>query len=496
MRRQHEIAVRSSLGASRHRVIRQLLIEGLLLSTGGAAGGLLLGSWGIRLLREASIRMPRATELHVDLRLVLFTLTLGVLTTMLFALAPALQKTRGNLSACLAHGRAVVGSHRTFQRHLVSMQVALAIVLLIGAGLLLRTFSRLQQVSTGFDSNNVLTFRISGSFNEREAAVINRQLRTLQRLREIPGVESAALAVVLPADADADYPPGEIKIDGRDTGEHYFSIVRNVSGDYFKTLRIPILQGDTCRDDTRADARPTILVNQVFAARYFPGEPAVGHNIVGPRGRGEIIGIVGDARELSLSKLVQPIAYWCGLTPFYPGAAHLVRVDPKKAVTMAAIRQAIHEIEPDRAVFGTASLPEVLSRNLSQPRLNSLLLGMFAAMALALAAVGLFGMLGQFVVQRRREIGLRITLGARPIQVFSEVLRFSATTTFIGVAIGLVMALGLARFMAALVFGIPSRDPLTFASVPLVLLAVAGAATIVPARRAVRIDPVTTLRDE
>lgn len=496
MRRQHEIAVRFSLGAERRRVIRQLLVEGLLLSIGGAVGGLLIALWGIKLLRETALRLPRATELHVDVRLVAFTLTLGVLTTMLFALAPAMQATRADLAARLAHGRGVVGSRQSLQRLLVSMQVALAIVLLVGAGLLLRSFSQLQQVSTGFDANNILTFRVSGSFNERAAAVANRQFRTLERLRGIPGVESAALGIVLPADADADYPAMEFTIDGRGTGDHYFAVTRNVSAEYFKTLRIPVLQGDTCRDDVRLDAPLTVLVNQSFANRYFLGETPIGHHIVGPRLPGDIIGIVGDAREQSLAKDAQPVAYWCGLVPFYPAAAHLIRVQPGQGVTITNIREVIREIEPGRAVYAAESLPEVLARSLSQPRLNAILLGLFAAMALALAAVGLFGMLAQFVAQRRREIGLRMALGAQPMQVFAEVFRYSASTTGIGILLGLAVALGLARFMAALVFGIDSRDPMTFAIVPLVLAVVAGAATMIPARRAVRIDPVTALRDE
>lgn len=497
MRRQHEIAVRFSLGAERRRVIRQLLVEGLLLSIGGSAGGLLLASWGIKLLREASLRMPRATELHVDVRLVAFTLTLGVLTTMLFALAPAVQATRADLAArFLAHGRAVVGSRQSFQRLLVSMQVALAIVLLVGAGLLLRSFSKLQQVSTGFDASNVLTFRVSGSFNERLADVANRQFRTLERLRAIPGVESAALGIVTPADADADYPAAEFTIDGRDTRDHYFAVARNVSADYFKTLRIPVLQGETCRDDVRPDARPAVLVNQSFANQYFPGETPIGHHIVGPRLPGEIIGVVGDAREQNLAKDAQPVVYWCGLLPFYPAAAQLIRVQPGRGVTITNIREAIREIEPGRAVYAAASLPEVLARSLSQPRLNAILLGLFAAMALALAAVGLFGMLAQFVAQKRREIGLRMALGAQPTQVFGQVLRYSASTTGIGITVGLAVALGLTRFIAALVFGIESRDPMTFAIVPLVIVVVAGTATMIPARRAVGIDPVTALRDE
>jgi putative ABC transport system permease protein len=497
-RREQEIAIRLSLGAGRSRVVRQLLLEGLLLSLAGSVAGFLIAGWGISALRAAATRLPRVAELHVDIRLMGFTLALGVLTTVFFALAPALQATRSDLAARLAHGaRSQIGARQALQRVLVAAQLALAIVLLVGAGLLIRSFSQLQQVSPGFDPTDVLTFKVSGSFSERGDAVANRQWRTLQRMTAIPGVQSAGFSMVLPADVDADFPASEFTIVGREGQEHDFAVSREVSADYFKTLRIPFLQGGSCRDDLRPDAPRKVVVSQALATRFFAGETPIGHSISSPPGPpGEIVGIVGDVRERSLMKDPEPIAYWCGLAPFYPDPHYVVRIDPGRGVTMTTIREAIHEIEPRRAVFAASTLTDTLSRTLSQPRLNTILLGLFAGMALSLAAIGLYGMLAQFVLQKRREIGLRIALGAKPSQVLTWIIRYSASVTGVGVVLGLACASVLARFMAALVFGIPSRDPLTFVLVPLVLAGVAAVATIIPAKRAIGIEPMKALRDE
>ncbi len=302
-RREHEIAVRFALGASRARVVRQLLIEGALLALAGAAFGLIVARWGIDLLRSAGSALPRVDELRVDGRLVVFTLALGMMTTMAFALAPALQATRGEVSDHLGHGgRAHIGGRQRVQRLLVAAQIALAIILLAGAGLLLRSFSRLAQTSPGFDPAQVLTFRMSAQWSERTDAVMNRHLRTLARLTAVPGVLSAAFSSVLPAGVD--FPAGEFRLVGRDTGERLFATGRSVSADYFRTLHIPVLQGETCRDDP---SKPfsKVLVTRTFADQFFPGENPVGH-FVEPLSvaglRQEIVGVVGDVRENGVMK--------------------------------------------------------------------------------------------------------------------------------------------------------------------------------------------------
>jgi predicted permease len=373
--------------------------------------------------------------------------------------------------------------------------VTLAIVLLVGAGLLLRSFWRLQQTSPGFDPENVLTFRVSASWSERAEAVATRQLRTMQRVMALPGVTAVSLNSFPPAGVD--YPTNEFSIAGRDTGERTFTVFRQVSADYFKTLRIPILRGDTCRDEVNLQAPRKAVVTRTFADRFFPNDNPIGHEIVlGATSRREIVGVVGDVRERGLLRDPEPVAYLCGLLSFWPDPFYLVRTDSKYTLSVSTLRAALREIEPQRSVYSIAPLTERMSETISEPRINMILLTLFAATALLLAAIGLYGMLAQFVSQRRREIGLRIALGAQPADVLAQVVRHGISVIGIGLIVGAVSAFLLARFMSTLVFGISPRDPLTFALVPIVLSLIATFATIIPARRAVRVDPMRALRDD
>jgi putative ABC transport system permease protein len=495
-RREHDIAVRFALGASRARVVGQLLLEGALLAFAGASLGLIAAHWGIDLLRRLGTGLPRIDELRIDGRLVAFTLALGAMTTLAFALAPALQATRDEVSARLAQGgRAQIGGRQRPQRVLVAAQMALAIMLLAGAGLLLRSFSRLGQASPGFDPEDVLTFRMSAQWSERTDAVMNRHLRTLARLAAIPGVVSAAFSSTLPAGVDL--PAGEFTIVGRDSGERLFATGRSVSAAYFRTLRIPILQGETCRDDpSKPFAR--VLVTRAFADQFFAGENPIGHfveplSIAGLRQ--EIVGVVGDVRENGLKQDPPALMYFCGLQPYWPDPHFLVRTEPGRHASVSTIREALREIEPQRAMYAVAPLTATLADSMSQDRLNTMLLALFAITALVLASVGLYGVMSQFVAARRREIGVRLALGARAGDIVSTIAAHAAAMTLAGTAAGLAGALVLGRFLATLVFGVSIRDPLTFAIVPLVLVFVAVATTIIPARRAARVDPMEALRD-
>jgi putative ABC transport system permease protein len=497
-RREHEIAVRFALGASRARVIAQLLVEGVLLAAAGSTLGLLAARWGIDLFRTIATRLPRSEELGVDARLVVVTLTAGMMTTVLFALAPAAQATRAAVAAGLGHGgRGRTGHRQRPQRILVAAQIALAIVLLAGAGLLVRSFSRLQQVSPGFDAANVLTFRMSAQWTETTGATMSRQLRTMARLDAIPGVASSAFAMQLPAGAD--FPPTEFTIAGKSAPARLFAFTRSVSADYFRTLHIPVLQGAVCRDDPATPFRQ-IAVTRAWADRFFPGDNPVGHFValVGLAGipAQQITAVVGDVRENGLAQDAPALMYTCGLQPYWPDPFFLVRLDPARHVGVAAIRDALREIEPNRAMYAVRPLAETLNESLSQPRLNTILLVFFAATALLLAAIGLYGVLSQFVAARRREIGVRVALGARTAHILSTIVGQAALVTAAGIAAGVAGALALARSMATLVFGVSTRDPLTFVAVPLVLAIVAAIATVVPARRAARVDPMLALRDE
>jgi predicted permease len=323
---------------------------------------------------------------------------------------------------------------------------------------------------------------------------MNRQLRTLQRLAAIPGVTSAAMNTVPPTGTD--WPPSEITVVGRDTPEHYFAVIRQVSADYFKTVRIPILQGASCRDEPDLNRRGQVLVNRTFADRVFPHENAITHLIADRNAQSEIIGIVGDVRERGLARDPEPAVYFCGLMPFWPDPFYLARLDGTRAVSAASLRAALREIEPHRSVYAVTPLREALSESIAEPRLTTLLLTLFAATTLLLAGIGLHGMLAQFVSQRTREIGLRIALGAQPADVLAQVVRHGVTVVAIGVGVGLAGAFAGARVMSSLIVGISPRDPLTFATVPVVLGLIAAIAAFVPARRAVRLDPMRALRDD
>ena len=497
-RREHEIAVRLALGSGRGIVVRQLCLEGLVLACIGAALGLLVADHGARLLRDAAPQLPRLRDVTVDGRIIAFTTALAALTTLLFSLAPAVHATRIDLGRRLAQGgRSVAPGRLGLQRALVVVQVTLAVVLLTGAGLVVRSFDRLQRVSPGFSASNVLAFRISAQWSERPQAVAARQFRTLERLRAIPGVTAAAFGSVLPAGAT--FTPEEIRITELPAAETRFAELRMVSGDYFRVLQVPVVQGRSCRDDPRQLQSSEILVNRRFADRFFRDENPIGRHVVTGTASysrpAEVIGVVSDVRERGLASEPEPMVYLCGLTPYWPDPRYLVRVQDRR-VSMAAIRAAIREIEPARAVYAARPLDEFLAESIAQPRLNALLLSLFAWTTLLLAALGLYGVLSQIVASRRREIGLRMALGARPAQILLSVIAQAATVTGLGIAAGVIGASLLAHVMASLIFGIAPRDPLTFAAVPIVLAIVAAVASIVPARRAAMVDPMAALRDD
>jgi len=498
-RREQEIAVRLALGSGRGAVVGQLCLEGLFLACCGAVLGLLAARYGVAFLRDAAPQLPRLRDATVDGRIIAFTTGLAALTTLLCSLAPALHATRVDLLRRLAQGgRSVARGRLGAQRILVVVQVTLAIVLLTGAGLVVRSFDRLQRTSPGFSPSNVLAFKISAQWGERPEAVAARQFRTLERLRAIPGVTAAALGSVLPAGAT--FTPEEIRIVEQPGAEKRFAELRMVSGDYFRALQVPLLEGRSCRDDPSSLRSSEILVNRSFSGRFFPDASPIGRHIATGTANyswaAAIVGVVSDVRERGVARQPEPMAYLCGLMPYWPDPRYLVRVDDLRRVSIAAIRAAIREIEPARAVYAARPLKDFLADAIAQPRLNALLLSLFAWTTLLLAALGLYGVLSQTVASRRREIGVRMALGARPAQILVSVAVQAATVTGLGIAAGVAGAAALAQVMSSLVFGIALRDPLTFAAAPLVLAIVAAVATIVPARRAAAVEPMSALREE
>jgi putative ABC transport system permease protein len=429
--------------------------------------------------------------------MVAFTLAAGIMTTVVFALAPALQATRVDPAEALARGgRGQTGGPHRLQQLLVVTQIAVAIVLLVGAGLVIRSFVRLSSVSPGFDPAGVLTFRMSASWSENGTSVVSRLARTLRRLEEVPGVDAAAVSQALPAGID--FPPGEFSIVGRDAGEKLFAHSRGVSAGYFRTLSIPVLQGTSCEDDPAAPIFSRALVTRAFADRYFPGEDPIGHAIGGPNlppGRQlTITGIVGDVRENGLMHAPEPLVYWCGYSPYWPDPYFIVRTTVAHPASVAAIRAALAEIEPKRAIYAVRPLVESLSQSKAQQRLNTVLLSLFAATALLVAALGVYGVLSQLVAGQQREIGVKLALGARGSQILAAIFAHAGAMAAAGTVAGLAAAAALSRLMTALLFGVSAHDPLTFVLVPLVLAAVAGAAASIPARRAIAIEPAQALR--
>ncbi len=325
---------------------------------------------------------------------------------------------------------------------------------------------------------------------------LGRPARTINRLNALPGVEASAFSQQPPASIVI--PPGEFHIVERDPRERTFATGRSVSPGYFRALHIPMLAGDTCHADPAAPGNGSVLVTRAFADRWFPGADPIGHVITA---QGEpsdpptrITGVVGDVRENGLLNDPEPLIYYCGFNPYWPDPYFLLRTTPTRQATFAEIRAALRDLEPGRALYAAHPLEDLLAQSTAQPRLDTYLLVAFAATALLLAAMGLYGLLSQLVAGRSREIAVRLAIGARVGHIVTSVVGQAAAITLAGIAIGVASAFAAARSMAALVFGISPHDPLTFVIVPLMLGAVALATALVPARRAARVDPMEALR--
>ena len=384
---------------------------------------------------------------------------------------------------------------------LVSAQVALAIVLLIGSGLLIRSLSRLGQVSLGFDPEHVLAFRISAGWGETNnmAKVRQRLNRTVEELREIPGVNAAALSIGLPG-VDIQGSTSQFHIAGQDTeseGRKAFADEDSVTPDFFRLLGIPVLSGDTCRITLDSQTQSPVLISGSFADRYFPGQNPTGHSMheSGYPGQLLIVGVVGDIRKHGYARDPQPTVYWCGLSA-NPNPEFLVRSSADPLRLSEAVRQRIRALDPNRAVYDVKRLSDYVSSTLTDRRFQVILLSSFAAMALLLSAIGLYGVTSFLVSLRTREIGLRAALGATSWRIFAQILREGALMTGMGVAFGLIAALLLTRYIGSLLFGVAPTDPITFVAVPLLLALVSAIALWVPAHRATNIDPMEALRQD
>jgi predicted permease len=496
-RREREIAVRFAIGARRTHVVGGLVLEALCAAAPGAVLGLLIAIWGADWFRHTAARLPRAQEIGLDWRIVLFTLVVTVATALLFGLVPAWQATRHASAGMLSVGsRTQVGGRQTLLRALVSAQIAFAIVLLVGAGLFIRTLSRLGQTPLGFQADNVLALRISASWDEKRdmRRVQQRLYHTLEALNSVPGVESAALSISLPgAGEDEQQPFGIVGQDSQSIGQQMFAEFQSVSPDYFKVLGVPLLAGEVGRlhfDNTQ----PDVMVNRSLVDRYMSGMNPVGQHITSGSYSFAIAGVVSDVREQGYAKDPRPTIYFCEMPGFFPDPEFLVKTTAAPATMVESVRRRMQALEPNRGVYDTKPLTAFLASTLEEKRFQTMLLSLFGATALVLAIVGLYGVTSFFVSQRVREIGLRAALGAQPWQILAHVFRQGALLTGAGVIAGLTAAGFLSRSIASLLFGIAPVDPLTFAAVPVLLAAVAAAAIWAPARRATKVDPADALR--
>ncbi len=507
--RQKEIAVRLALGATRLRLVRQLLVESVLLALVGGALGLLLGWWGIDLLRGLlPIDFPRAQGIGVDWRVLGFTLLMSLVTGIVFGLAPALQATNPDVNEALKESArgAAGGAHRNRMRSLLIVsEVALSLVLLIGAGLLFRSFLSLQAVELGFRPQRILTFRLTpaGANFTQDAHYSAFYNQVAERIKTLPGVDTVGVINTLPLTKG---PTAGFRVEGRPllTPDKWPGVnYRNVSPDYFRAVNVPILQGRAL-DAHDNDAAPlAVVVNQALVRRDFAGENPVGKRLnlggTGPDGQPiwfEIVGVVADVRSLELNTEPTPELYTSYLQDAFAGMSFVVRSAVEPESLIPSVREAVRQVDRAQPVADFKELTQLVSEAAAQPRFNSLILGIFAGVALLLAAAGIYGVMSYTVTQRTHEIGVRLALGAQASDVLRLVVGQGIKLTLIGLALGLVCAFALTRVMATLLYGVAPTDPLTFAGGALLLAGVALLACYVPARRATKVDPIVALRYE
>jgi putative ABC transport system permease protein len=500
--RRREMALRLSLGARRGRLVRQLLTESVLLASLGAAGGLVLAYGGIELLRAWNPgNLPLIDSVQLDWRAFACVLTLSVASGILFGLAPAWQSARADLNSTINEGRggAEGRSRNRLRSALVVAEIALSLILLAGAGLLLRSFSRLQSVTGGFAAppERLLSMVISPSDPKYrdENTGLRYYERLLERVRSFPGVESAALTDALPPtrQGDADtfliqgqtLPPGEIN-----------PIVTHatVGEQFFETLRIPLLRGRTFTAQDTAKSKPVAVISDSMARRFLPGRDPIGVGIYYGRTMHEIVGVVGDVKYMGLQRDLDSAYYLPYAQGYFPRIYLAVRTGSDAAAIAEPLRRELQAIDPGVTFDQVITMQQAVANSIAQPRFDVLLLSVFAGVALALAAIGIYGVVAYSVAQRTREIGLRMALGAAQGDVWSMVLRQAARLALMGIAIGVAGALSLTHVLQALLYSTSATDPLTFAAVAALLLGIALAAAFVPALRATRIPPIEALR--
>jgi predicted permease len=510
--RQKEIAVRTALGASAMRIVRQLLTESVLLAVCGGALGVILSLLSIHWIRVLGPKsVPRLSDIGIDRGVLIFTLSLSLFSGIVFGLAPALRVANIDLRSILSDGTrgsagtgAVWGRGNNLRRLLVISELALSVVLLIGAGLLIRSFAQLQGVAPGFNPHNVLTLELTtnGQRYKDRATVLATYRQLNERLESIPGVSAAGGITSLPLSEMFAW--GPITIEGRmpPPGENFINAdERIVSGHYFEAMQIPLRQGRWFNEPDTPTSQKVAIIDEYFAEQYWPHEDPLGKRIrTGGLDSKEpwitIVGVAGRIKQDALDSDPR-IAFYMPHSQYTTSAMNVVlRSNVAPATLTSAIKKELRAVDPDLPIYNVRTMEDRVRDSLARRRFSMVMLGLFAFLALAIATIGIYGVMAYMVSQGTREIGIRLALGATPAHILRLVVRQGMVLAAVGVGIGLIGAFALTRLMGSLLFGVQSTDPLTFVVIAMLLAVIALLASYIPARRAARIDPMVSLRCE